>query len=146
MKKIILEYKCVMIILFMVLYAIIPWVSAQPEDVKPFHDIAHFLKSKNITEKFIAAHITKKPGHYTKQDWAQVIDNTWGQGLPTTEKLRIFDEAWDEKIAGYSYWDRDSHTSSDAVILGQLMGSGSIEINYDFSDPQRIVFQIKSAQ
>ena len=60
--------------------------------------------------------------------------------------LRAVDEAWDEKITGYSYWDRDSHTISELVILGQFMGSGSIEINNDFSDPQRIVFQIKSAQ
>ena len=53
--------------------------------------------------------------------------------------------AWNERLSGYYYWDRDSHTSSERVILGQLKGSGSIKHNQSFSEPQRIVFQIKSA-
>lgn len=56
------------------------------------------------------------------------------------------EKAWNKNTSCYSYWDRDSHTSSERVILGQLEGSGSIELNQTFSDPQRIVFQIKSTQ
>ena len=39
-------------------------------------------------------HLVKKPGHYSKEAWADVIDATWGEGLPTPRKLRIFDLAW----------------------------------------------------
>jgi hypothetical protein len=64
-----------------------------------------------------------------------------------SEKLLIaVDQAWDENLSGYHYWDRESHTSSEFVILEQFMGSGSIEMNNKFADPQRIVFRIKSAQ
>ncbi|HUV29125.1 MAG TPA: hypothetical protein VMW34_17315 [Anaerolineales bacterium] len=59
------------------------------------------------------------------------------------ENLRIaIEDAWDEQISGYTYWDRDSHKSTSRVILGQLTGSGSIEFNQSFSEPQRIIFQI----
>ncbi|MCD4818724.1 MAG: T9SS type A sorting domain-containing protein [Candidatus Cloacimonetes bacterium] len=40
--------------------------------------------------------ITKKPGQYSREDWAAIIDSVWGPGLPTDEKLTIFDTAWDE--------------------------------------------------
>ena len=39
-------------------------------------------------------HLVKKLGHYSKDTWAAVIDATWGEGLPTPQKLRIFDLAW----------------------------------------------------
>lgn len=34
------------------------------------------------------------PGQYTRADWAEIIDGTWGPGLPDDEKLSIFDNAW----------------------------------------------------
>ncbi len=39
---------------------------------------------------------TKKPGHYSRLDWQQRIDSTWGPGLPTATKLEIFDKYWRE--------------------------------------------------
>jgi hypothetical protein len=47
-------------------------------------------------------HIPKKLGHYTADDWAAVIDSTWGPGLPTAEKLIIFDEAWNKINAEFA--------------------------------------------
>lgn len=35
--------------------------------------------------------VNKVPGNYSAADWQQVIDSYWGTGLPTSEKLRIFD-------------------------------------------------------
>jgi len=35
----------------------------------------------------------KSPTRFSREDWQDVIDATWGAGLPTEEKLRIFD-AW----------------------------------------------------
>lgn len=64
-----------------------------------------------------------------------------------SETLRYaVEKAWNEKLSGYYYWDRDSHTSSEGVILSQMEGSGTIELNQSFSEPQRIVFQIRSTQ
>lgn len=36
----------------------------------------------------------KSPGQYSASDWRNVIDSTWGPGLPTSEKLIIFDKFW----------------------------------------------------
>ncbi|MFC1543238.1 S41 family peptidase [Candidatus Neomarinimicrobiota bacterium] len=47
-------------------------------------------------------YIPKKPGHYTIEDWATVIDTTWGPGLPDTTKLKLFDEAWNKLNAEYA--------------------------------------------
>ena len=46
-------------------------------------------------------YIPKKPGHYTAEDWQAVIDSTWGEGLSTADKLKIFDIFWDEIDDGY---------------------------------------------
>ena len=32
--------------------------------------------------------------HYTAKDWRKIIDSTWGPGLPTVQKLQIFDDFW----------------------------------------------------
>lgn len=36
----------------------------------------------------------KPLGHYSAVDWRHAIDSVWGPGLPTTEKLKIFDTFW----------------------------------------------------
>jgi hypothetical protein len=38
--------------------------------------------------------VPKQPGHYNLTDWRRVIDSTWGPGLPTNDKLAIFDFFW----------------------------------------------------
>lgn len=55
----------------------------------------------NNSEKHQINYIQKKPGHYSKDDWAEVIDDTWGEGLPTAEKLEIFDRALDTLDQNY---------------------------------------------
>jgi hypothetical protein len=39
-------------------------------------------------------HIAKKSGHYTITDWEDVINETWGWGLPRNTKLTVFDTFW----------------------------------------------------
>ena len=39
-------------------------------------------------------YIPKRPGHYSAEEWRAVIDETWGEGLPTETKLNIFDGFW----------------------------------------------------
>lgn len=52
-------------------------------------------KYSNTSNDHQINYIPKKLGHYSKEDWAEVIDATWGEGLPTSEKLEIFDRAMD---------------------------------------------------
>ena len=54
-----------------------------------------FLQKQLIERSFKAQHIKKVPGHYSAADWAAAIDATWGAGLPTADKLNIFDTFWD---------------------------------------------------
>jgi len=53
-------------------------------------------------EIFRPPQMTKKPGHYSREDWKEVIDSVWGPGLPTAQKLEIFDTAWDTINAKYA--------------------------------------------
>ena len=46
--------------------------------------------------------VPKRPGHYSLADWQQVIDSTWGPGLPVGEKLAIFDRFWDTLDAKFA--------------------------------------------
>ena len=40
--------------------------------------------------------VNKFPVHYTKGDWQTLIDSVWGPGLPTAQKLAIFDSAYNQ--------------------------------------------------
>ena len=52
-------------------------------------------------EIFQPPHVQKKLGHYSPADWQTLIDSVWGPGLPTSQKLEIFDTAWDTINASY---------------------------------------------
>jgi len=47
-------------------------------------------------------YIPKEPGHYSTADWSEIIDSTWGPGLPTNTKLQLFDAAWNRLNAEYA--------------------------------------------
>ncbi len=38
----------------------------------------------------------ESPTKFTEKDWRPIIDAAWGQGLPTAQKLQIFDRWWNE--------------------------------------------------
>ena len=51
---------------------------------------------------------SQKLGKYTLDEWRTVIDTTWGEGLPTDDKLEIFDLFWntiDEDFGGFHNLD-----------------------------------------
>lgn len=45
------------------------------------------------SEIFIGPDTKKLPGHYSTENWGTLIDSYWGEGLPSSEKLRIFNLA-----------------------------------------------------
>jgi hypothetical protein len=53
------------------------------------------------SEIYRPSQVQKNPGHYSKEDWQAVIDSVWGSGLPTAEKLAIFDAAIDTLDQGF---------------------------------------------
>jgi hypothetical protein len=63
------------------------------------------------------------------------------------ERLRnAVENAWNEQIGGYLYWDRDSHISNEKTVISDQIGSGITQINQTFTNPQRLVFRIKTKE
>jgi hypothetical protein len=48
-----------------------------------------------------ADHYGKSPTQFTPDDWRAIIDATWGDGLPTPQKLLLFDRWWNEINQAY---------------------------------------------
>ena len=87
--------------------------SKKYETLPYIHALGRYLHPSEI---FQQEHIHKKPGHYSKDDWAVVIDSTWGAGLPTFEKLRIFDDVWnyiDQDYGGFVNFNVDIDSLRD---------------------------------
>ena len=58
----------------------------------------------------------KSPAQFTPMDWAPIIDATWGAGLPTEDKLALFDTWWnelDQNYGGFHNHDTDLEAMRD---------------------------------
>ncbi|MFA5834676.1 MAG: T9SS type A sorting domain-containing protein [Bacteroidota bacterium] len=73
--------------------------------------------------------IQKAPGHYTKQQWRALVDSFWGPGLPTADKLKMFDDFWnlvDQKWGGFPNliinWDSLKNVYRPEVAAGVSRG------------------------
>lgn len=77
-------------------------VSSQSKLIFDKNYIPTLKRSLTEEEISIPPAISKKSGHYSRQDWQEVIDSVWGPGLPTAQKLEIFDTAWDTINAKYA--------------------------------------------
>ena len=79
--------------------SVILFSQSQTQSIKQFvPTLGRDLKSSEI---FHPPPIQKIPGHYSRADWQAIIDSVWGPGLPTSQKLEIFDTAWDTINAKY---------------------------------------------
>ncbi len=58
--------------------------------------------------------VIKTPGKYTFDDWAAIIDATWGEGLPVEEKLEIFDTFVNKIDASFVCFQ---HLECDAQLI-----------------------------
>jgi len=65
----------------------------------------------------------------SKEDWAMVIDSTWGPGLPTEEKMQIFYHFWHTIDSGFACfqdldldWDSVWVTCSTEIAQGVSRG------------------------
>ncbi|MCB1322087.1 MAG: T9SS type A sorting domain-containing protein [Leptospiraceae bacterium] len=82
-------------------------------------------------------YIPKKPGHYSAADWAEVIDSTWGTGLPTQQKLQIFNTFWDAIDSDFACfhnidvnWDSLRNRYLEEVSNGVSRGRFAAIMNY----------------
>ena len=86
-----------------------------------------YLLGRHLTqdEIFVPEHINKKPGRYTQTDWAQLIDQTWGIGLFTSQKLALFDRAWQLLDEGYgAFVNRDVDMDSLKNLYRPMIEAG----------------------
>jgi hypothetical protein len=79
--KTFLKIKLIILLFFSLL------ISQEHDPIQHHDDIAQ--QSTNFH------YMAKKIGHYSAEDWAAVIDTTWGLGTSTEEKLEIFDDVYD---------------------------------------------------
>jgi hypothetical protein len=101
---------------------------------------------KSILEKLEKAdrsefrYLPKIPGRYTAEDWRAVIDSTWGQGMPTSKKLQLFDHCWN--LIDHTYpsffhihdnWDSLKNVYRPEVAAGVSRGRFCAIMNYMFS-------------
>ena len=76
--------------------------------------------SPEYREQFTKPHppphyLPKSAGHYSKTDWQASIDSTWGEGLPTAEKLAIWEELWDTINVHFACFQHLDPTRWDTV-------------------------------
>jgi len=77
-----------------ILFSSINSTFSQFADLADSKEVPVALKKHMAEKTFSTDHIFKKPGHYSKEDWASVINSAWGVGLPVNEKFAIFDRFW----------------------------------------------------
>lgn len=87
---------------------IVTLVKSQVPDAG-FYEITSEYTHKEITSLVknarIAAledSINKRKSEYSREDWQVLIDEYWGAGIPTAQKLAIFDDYWKRIDEGYS--------------------------------------------
>lgn len=69
------------------------------EDNLPYiHILGRHL---HLSEVFHPGKLPQEPHSLTENGWAAMIDYTWGPGLPTDEKLELFDAVCDSIDRGY---------------------------------------------
>jgi hypothetical protein len=75
--------------------------------------------------------------HYTAKDWRRLIDSTWGPGLPTNQKLQIFDDFWNnvnQLYAGFPNlgvnWDSMKNVYRPEVAQGVSRGRFAAIMSY----------------
>ena len=59
------------------------------------------LKSQDLVKGPTAYQSLKNPGNYTTEDWRALIDTFWGPGVPTAQKLAVFDDFWNKVDSFY---------------------------------------------
>jgi hypothetical protein len=100
-------------------------------------DIPIFLRKQLIQRSFKAHQIEKAPGHYSPADWRAAIDAAWGTGLPTADKLNIFNTFWnniDQDFACFQdldvNWDSLRTVYQDEIALGVSRGRFAAIMNH----------------
>ncbi len=82
-------------------------------------------------------YIPKRVGHYSRTEWATVIDSTWGPGLPTNSKILLFNSAWNTLNAEFAAfqgldvdWDSLYTVYHDEIVNGVSRGRFAAIMNH----------------
>lgn len=111
--KTIIKLSSIHLIIMVMLFSPIKGQVLSPEALET---APYFFKKQFSKQTLPIGYIKKNSGHFSKNDWASIIDSTWGMGLPVEEKLEIFDLFWD-KIDGYFACFQDLIVNWDSLKL-----------------------------
>jgi hypothetical protein len=91
--------------------------------------LRHLGQAELSSEPAFTSSAPRGYAHYTAKDWRRLIDSTWGPGLPTDQKLQIFDGFWDnfnQNFGGFpnlSYsWDSLKNVFRPEIAAGVSRG------------------------
>ena len=88
-------------------------------------DVPVIVQKQRTPRTFVPKYVTKKSEHHTAPDWRPVIDSTWGEGLPTDQKLHIFDTFWATIDEGFAcFQDLDVNWDSLGTVFRREVEHG----------------------
>lgn len=105
---------------------------------------SQWINTEEITGLYTSSQIktshyqtAKKTGHFSCEEWRHIIDSVWGEGLPTAEKLQIFDMFWNVIDSAYACfhhinlnWDSVRAIYRPEVAGGVSMGRFAAIMNH----------------
>jgi hypothetical protein len=101
-------------------------------DLNSIGSIPEILIDELLPKKAPPNYIPKKKGLYTKDDWAAVIDATWGEGIPHVQKVDVWETVWGSIDAQFpcfrdldpdiwdNIWNRYDEEISNGVSAGRF--------------------------
>jgi hypothetical protein len=123
--RMILMVSC-LVLLSAMLYAQIP-LPENPMMLR--HGNVENRGLQSVTDQPTTTSAPRGYAHYTAKDWRKLIDSTWGPGLPTDQKLQIFDGFWndvDQSFGGFPNlnvtWDSLKNLYRPEVAAGVSRG------------------------
>ncbi|MDH3890510.1 MAG: PKD domain-containing protein [candidate division Zixibacteria bacterium] len=97
----------------------------RPTSTEQLDQLPAWLQAQYKPKQPPPNHMSKTPGHYTRDDWAAAIDYTWGSGEPAEIKEFVWAEYWGITDSLYACWqDIDDDWDSIQVSALNELASG----------------------
>ncbi len=100
-------------------------------------DLPIWIQQQLAPQQPLTHYVAKRPGHYSRDDWAVAIDSTWGAGLSTAAKISVFTAIWDkidQRFACFQGlevdWDSVYQSTMNEILAGVSRGRFCALLNY----------------
>ena len=113
-------------------------IPAQSTTKTLIEDLPPELKMQLLPKNPAPYQAAKKPGLLTAEEWGELIDSTWGPGLPVDTQLQIYSDFWNNIDDFFACWqdlelDWDSVWIADSTTIANdtlSKGRFSALLNY----------------